>query len=365
MELDGKNHIDMCESEKSIFFLTLPNPDRHLHVYPNNQQPINMKKTQMLFLVSAMAIVIAGCKKEETTGLPNTPVAPGQHALFQVFEDNLTNATQHFTLNVDGAPGYVQGAHGFYGAFAINAFRHADGTAVTGNVDIDLVEAYTVGQMLLLNKQTMGLDGGQLKPLVSGGQFRLRAFQNGSALKLAPGGAYIGVPTNNVPDPNMSVFSGNVDDAGTITWSEWPANPIVALDSVPADSTGGNYFYYNFPSDSLGWINCDYFSSSSQPLTGVQVTCPVDYDHSNTMVWIVFPDLNSMTNVWEGVDNVFATGSWYTIPVGLNITVVALAEVDGEYFSSFSNAVVSDNLNLNITMQPTTLAAFDQAVGGL
>lgn len=325
-----------------------------------------MKNTGIVItLIIAMAVA-GGCKKEETTSITPTPTAAAVNPLQQVFADNLAAATQHFTVNVDGGPGYVNGLHGFYAGFAAHAFQHADGSSVTGNVDIDLVEAYTVGQMLWLNKQTVGLDAGQLKPLVSGGQFRLRAFQNGSALRLAPGSSFIGVPTYTLPDPAMSVFSGTLDDAGIITWTEWPMDPIIPVDSSQVDSMPlGGSFYYSFPSDSLNWINCDYFYSSAQPLTGIQVVCPSGYDHSNTAVWIVFPDLNSLTNVLGGTGVVFEPEAGYEMPIGLNVTVVALSDSDGTYYSSFTNTTVTQDLNLPITLQPTTLAQFHAAAQAL
>ncbi|MEO5585505.1 MAG: hypothetical protein ABIQ75_08630 [Flavobacteriales bacterium] len=324
-----------------------------------------MKSTVTVVTLCTVLVVMGGCKKE-TTSLEPAPTAPAVNPLQQVFADNLVASTQHFTVNVDNTIAHIDGAHGFFGGFEVHAFRHADGSIVSGNVDIDLVEAYTVGQMLWLNKQTMGLQGGQLKPLVSGGQFRLRAFQNGVALRLAPDGGYAAVPSATFPDPAMEVFSGTLDGAGRITWTQWPNSPILPTDSALLDSIPAvEDFYYRFGTDSLNWINCDYFYSSSQPLTGIQVVCPSGYDHSNTAVWIVFPDLNSLANVYGGTGNVFEPGSGYEMPIGLNVVVVALSDIGGTYYSSFTNTTVTQGLNLPITLQPTTLAEFQAAAEAL
>lgn len=314
------------------------------------------------WLASAL---LPACKKEATTG-PYTPPVAQVNPLQQVFVNNLAQAVQYFSINTDNGPAYVHGAAGLSASFAQHAFRKADGTTATGTIDIALVEALKVGKMLWLNKQTVGLDNGQPKLLVSGGQFQLTASQGGEALALAPGMSYLFVPTNN-PDPNMSVFSGTPQADGTMLWNPWSANPIdtTVQDTTTQDSTGTGNSWYSFPNDSLGWINCDYFYNSPGPLTGLQVTCPAGYDNTNTYVWVVFPYLNSMTNLYSSSGSMFSSSGGYEMPEGINITVVALADVDGQYYSSFSNAVVSAGMNLNIAMQPTTLAQFQADAGAL
>lgn len=323
-----------------------------------------MIKSTAITLLAVALVLISSCKKEEDSGyLPITPAAT-EHPLRQLFADNLAAATQHFTINVDNGPGYVTGMHGLQAAFATHAFRTADGSIATGPIDITLVEAFKVGDMLWLNKQTLGNDNGQAKLLVSGGQYQLTASQGGEALKLAPSMSYISVPTD-APDPNMALFSGTIQADGNMLWNPWPNNPIVATDTTTMDSIPAGGFYYNFPSDSLNWINCDYFYGGGEPLTAVQVTCPAPFDISNTLVWLIFPDLNSIANLSSGSGNTFSTGSGYEVPNGMNVTVVALAVVDDVYSSSFTDVVVTNGINLNITLEPTTLDQFEDAVDGL
>ena len=318
----------------------------------------NIVRAMGLLLLGAA--VIAGCRKEETGPGAPMPSNPSANPLRQLFTEHVAQATQHFAINTDNGPAFVQGADGLFASFAQHAFRKADGTVATGPVDITLVEALKVGDMLWLNKQTVGLDNGQQRLLVSGGQFRLTASQNGQPLTLAPGGSYIQVPTQGLADPQMALFSGTEQPDGSMLWDPWAMNPLDT--TTAADSSG---FGYNFPNDSLGWINCDYFYGGTEPLTPLQVTCPTGYTAENTFVWLVFPSINSMTNLIGGTANVFSTGNGYEVPVGMPITVAALAEVDGLYFSSFTDAVVTDGLNLSITMDPTTLAQFEVDAGGL
>lgn len=306
-------------------------------------------------MIVAATVLMASCKKDDPGSGGPAPVTPVTNALFAVFNDHVEDATQTFTLNA-AAGGWIYGQDGVSIYFPANAFRTASGGAVTGDVQLELVEALTVGDMLWLNKQTLGNDNGQMRPLVSGGQYYLNATQGGQQLKLADNAGQVWVPAPNGVDPNMELFSGTVEDDGIIVWD--PFGPIGGNGGM--DSTG-----YNFPNDSLGWVNCDYFMGNGGVQTSVQITCPAGYTDENTIVWLVFPDQNAMTGLYNSTNNVFSTGSYYSLPVGLTMTVVAIANTGGGYTSSFTSTVVSEGMDLSITFNPTTLAQFQTDVQGL
>lgn len=285
--------------------------------------------------------VITGCHKGSGGNGP-------QNALHTVFTNNLAAAEQSFFVDAL-AGGTITGSDGTQVTFIANAFRTQGGGAVSGQVTVKLVEALTVGKMILINKQTVGSDNGVLKPLTSGGQFRLTAFQNGQPLKLVPGGSFVLVPANN-PDPQMELFSGTVDADGTILWDPF------AQGQLNADSMG-----YTFPNDSLGWINCDYFMNWGVPLTTITVTVPTDHNDQNTFVWAVFPSINSLTNApqYDANASTFATGPNYSAPIGENVIIVSLALINGVYYSSFTPTTLVANHNEVISYQATTLAQFN------
>lgn len=326
-----------------------------------------LTSTAALSGMAALTWLALGCHKEEPGPYTPAPVPPSGQPMQQLFADNLAAATQHFTINTDGGPAYLTGAKGLLVRFQQHAFRKADGSIASGNIDVALVEAYTAGDMLLLNKQTLGMDNGQPKLLVSGGQFYIAASQGAEDLSLAgPNMALFSVPgQTSAPDPNMSLFGGAVQSDGTMLWSPWQSDPVITLgDSTLMDSVGTASWYYTFTSDSLAWINCDYFYGSGLPLTAVQATTPEGFDHTNTCIWLVFPDLNAVTNLY-GQGNAFGTMGGYEVPVGQALTVVALALVDGAYYASFTNTVASAGMNVAITLQPTTLEEFELTVDGL
>ncbi|HRP00414.1 MAG TPA: hypothetical protein PLN54_13340 [Flavobacteriales bacterium] len=311
--------------------------------------------TERILLASTLSVaLLVGCKKEDgEDSAPSVPGTPTANTLLALFDQHVEDATQLFTLNA-ASGGSIVGQDGVSMFFPPNAFRTQTGSVVTGTVQVELVEVLTVGDMLWLNKRTVGNDNGQLRPLVSGGQYYLNVTQNGQALRLAENAGTVNVPALNGWDPNMQLFSGTVDANGIITWDPFAYSGIFDQDTLG----------YSFPNDSLGWVNCDYFMSQT-PLTGVQVVCPSGHNGSNTLVWLIFPDQNSLTGLVSAGSGVFSTGTYYQLPVGLNVQVVALSNRGGAYSWSTVSTTVTDGMSVDLTFAPTSLQEFQQFAEGL
>lgn len=133
-------------------------------------------KTKATILTTLIAIaVIVGCKKEpDNPAAPSDPV-PDQYAFQQFFADNIADATQSFSVNATTG-GQVTGMKGTQLIFEPNTFLNADGTPVSGQVNVKLVEVLSVSDMIWLNVQTVGNDNGTLKMLRSGGAMNITAF---------------------------------------------------------------------------------------------------------------------------------------------------------------------------------------------
>jgi hypothetical protein len=177
--------------------------------HPHNPLPMSTERFLLATMLSVALFV--GCKKDEDeAATPNVPSTPTTNAMLAIFDQHVEDATQLFTLNA-GTGGSIIGQDGVTMFFPPNAFRTQAGAVVTGSVQVELVEALTVGDMLWLNKRTLGNDNGQLRPLVSGGQYFLNVTQGGQQLRLAENAGFVNVPAPNGVDPNMQLFSGNVD----------------------------------------------------------------------------------------------------------------------------------------------------------
>ena len=304
------------------------------------------------FVVAGVAIaLIAGCKKETHSGA--TPVNVN-NPVRDWCEANMEAAIQSFTVNATTG-GTITGADGVQISFVPGAFLTAGGLPVTGIVAIELVEALGVPEMILFNKQALGYDGADLKPLVSGGQINLTISQGGQPLKLVDNGTLVDSPAA-APDPAKAAFYGSEDGTGNVTWDPAPSDVLMLPDSSAL---------FQFFNDSTGWINCDYFYDPVGTNTAVTITAPSGYDQSNTMVFLVFSSINSIASLPNFTGGSFTTSPYYQLPVGMNISIVALSVIGGSYSSSITTATVAVGMNVPLTFTPTTPAQFELDVQGL
>lgn len=313
-----------------------------------------MNSRHLILATLSATLLITACKKDDDDPSSPAPTPSTPNAMLAIFDDHVDDAAQTFTVDA-AIGGWVNGNAGTMITFPANAFRTQSGAIVTGNVQVELVEAFTVGKMIWMNKQTLGNDNGQLRPLVSGGQYYLNVTQGGQQLKLAPNAGQVYVPAPNGVDPSMELFSGTVASDGTITWD--PFAPIPGNGGLDSSN-------YSFPNDSLGWVNCDYYMGAGTQTT-VQVTCPAGYDGENTMMWLVFPDQNSVTGMHHTTGSTFSTGGSYTLPVGMNLKIVAISNSGGTYTGSITTTTVTAGMNPTIAFSATTLAQFEADVNAL
>ncbi len=320
-------------------------------------------KISLLALAGALAFT-ACKKKEDTTTVPVTQPnpQPGPAASMTDLQNylaaNLANATQSFTVDEDAAI-TVTGAQGTVVSFSANSFVTQSGAAVTGNIQIELVEIYNKTDMILMNAATMGRQwDNTVKPLISGGEYKLTAKQNGQLLDLAPGMGYSAqVPAmGGVVDPNMTLFYGEGEnDPDTLVWN-------------PADSAqfGGQGNQYSFWSDSINWVNCDYFMNSTSPQTVVQATPPTGFNNSNLLLFVSFDGLNTICNMYGFSGGNFTTAPNYTLPIGQQVHFVAIAMINGSPQVSIVPAtIVNNHVEVLPTLTQMTSAQLTTALNAL
>lgn len=314
-----------------------------------------MKTIKLIIPILSLALFSTSCKKDKNEPTPSNPAATNTSIVGQFFTNNLASEKQTFTLNATTG-GYIYGAKGGMLYFQPNSFVTSSGATVTGMIDIELIEVYDKATMIKLNKTTTS--NGQL--LVSGGEWKVSASQNGNPLSLAPGMNYSGqIPTAN-PNMNMSLFYANESANGNLDWI--PADSLNFTDSVAVmqDSVG---FVYDFNGSTLGWINVDMFYNDPNPKTTVRVVTPNGHDNSNTIVLIHFSSLNAAANMWyETPVNNFTTSN---IPTGLAVTFIVISEINGQYYSAFVPATISNNHVETVTMNATTAAAIANDINNL
>lgn len=322
------------------------------------------KKVMMWSCAFVGALVLTtSCKKQNELDTPaptpNTPISSNIGSLGDSHQQNLA---QDFTIDA-GTFNQITASNGTRIMIPGGAFQDAGGNPVTGNVNIEVVEVLDQANMILADMPTTS--GGQL--LVSGGELRVTPTQGGQELGLTPNAIVsFMVPTNN-PDQNMGLFLGSTNNDGDFDWV--PADSLGQPDSVNVvgDTLGGNwqdYYYFDITGDSLGWINCDYFYNDPSPKTTLEVLTPTDYDYTNTVVYVHFSTLNSVASLnWDFNDSFDSYAN--SLPIGLQVTIVALSEQNGDYYSSFTPITIQDNTPVTISMNATTLADFQSALDAL
>jgi len=312
-----------------------------------------MKTNRVLIVMLHATGMIWACNKEDPDNDPATPPPASTANVFDaLFEDNIADATQTYAVN-NGWGGQIVAQQGTELNFNPGAFVHLDGSPVTGVVNISVVEVLSIGDMIWLNKQTVGDDNGTLRLLRSGGALNIEVSQGGTPLTVTPGGLQVNVPTI-VGDPAMALFSGEEDVEGRMIWSPVPA-PVAV---VPAYID----LFYSFYPDSLNWINCDYFYSYPETTT-LTATIPDGQPTDSTQVWIAFPTENALMNMSYSTGQTYS--SWQVVPVGMQAVIVGLRQSSGGYFSSFTTVTVTNDMNVPMTFSPTTLAAFEAAINNI
>lgn len=303
-------------------------------------------------LAIAGTLAFAACQKEVKPTDPVTPpinTTASMQDLKNFFTANLNSGKQTFVVNEDAGQ-TITGASGTQITFLPNSFQTLSGNAVTGNITIQLVEIFDKKDMILMNATTMGRSwDGKLKPLISGGEFKITATQNGQTLKLVPGMSYqTTVPASNGADPNMNLFYGE-NSGDTLIWNQ--------ADSALIFGQGSQY---NCWFDSINWVNCDYFYSNPNPQTVVQVTPPAGFTNSNLMVYVSFDGINTVASLYNFSGGNFTTAPNYTLPIGMNVHFIAIAMIGGNPHVAIVPATLSNNhlevLPVLTQMTPTQLA---------
>lgn len=279
-----------------------------------------MELKKLLIIVIGIMITLAACKKEESDPTNESESEPSATQLQNFFDDNIAAATQKFTIDAT-SPEEIQGSQGTFIYFMNNSFEDNVGNDVTGNIDIELIEIYDKKDMLFLNKQTLGDDNGNLSPLISGGEFKVTASQNGTEVYLKPWYEYFMVAqAPNGTDENMETFYQNSATDDTLNWTSGGPD---SLSFVFTDSLAYETYFRD-----LGWVNLDYFMDTSANQTTVSVIPPEGFNNTNCSVFISFDGYNSLTSIYNYSNGKFITGSNYTIPVGLDVHFIVLAFIN-------------------------------------
>lgn len=321
----------------------------------------NFKKIGLLFL---LVITFASCNTSD--GDENNLVLPPTGAAFKsISEKGLKKNTQNFTIT--GGTGVVTITSAKGVKLNINSdCLTKNGVAVTGAVDIEYIELFDKGNMLVTNKPTMGImPDGNRNLLISGGEFFIKATQNGVELATTCN-ISLQVPaslTDGV-DTAMTLWKGIIDDEGNLAWE----------DARKADGTNGgkggveagqNSYYVSF--GNFGWTNVDRFYSDPRPKTTILVDAPEGYDNTNSAIYLSYD--GEGTNALAKLDTYTAQGlfseHYGQIPVGLACHIIFATEDNGNWRYAIKGVTVQANDVYTFTMAETTVGTEAQLIAAI
>ena len=303
-----------------------------------------------LFLIFLIALVLSSCRKNEVININNTKppvVIPNTPFSTKFFIENIV-PSQFFTFN---ASNYweIKGKKGTNIYFYPGGLKNPAGNIVTGNVEIELKEIYSKGDMILSG--IFPISYGKL--LVSGGEIFLKVKQNGVELHITDTNhVKVKMPYDGVDTNTMYVFSSDslklyskTDSTGWGTQGP----PVTVIDSFGIKSYG-----FPYPVGNFQWINTDYLEWGPNPLTMIYAnTQDTSFNDLNTLIFISFKGKNIAVRLQDNNLKNFIKGN---IPTQSDVTFIAISEKNGQYYSSFSDSKIVLNHKQNMTLTPTTMA---------
>jgi hypothetical protein len=110
----------------------------------------------------------------------------------------------------------------------------------------------------------------------------------------------------------------------------------------------------------FGWINCDRYANTPGPKTSVKAYIPDNkLDAYNTIVWLIFPDINAATSFGEFARDArsFQLTSSYEVPIGMRFYIVLAGNKDNTWYYDRKDGIVAKDMQ--VTMTPTATSKED------
>ncbi|OXB01451.1 hypothetical protein B0A75_07785 [Flavobacterium oncorhynchi] len=321
----------------------------------------NFKKIGLLFL---LLISFVSC--DTSDGEDQNIILPPTAAAFKsISEKGLKKNTQNFTITAGTGVVTLTSAKGV--KLTLNGdCLTKNGNPVTGQVDIEYVELFDKGNMLISNKPTMGvMPDGKKNLLISGGEFFIKATQGGVELKTS---CYMNliVPTalTNGLDNAMTLWNGVIDERGELTWEQPKPNADGTGGKGGVQGEGANY-YVTF--GKFGWTNVDRFYSDPRPKTTLLVKAPEGYNNENSAVYLSYD--GEGTNALAKLDTYTSAGlfseHYGQIPIGLKCHVIFATEANGQWRYAIKAVTVAANDVYTFTLAETTVGTEAQLVAAI
>ncbi|MES2574603.1 MAG: hypothetical protein V4572_06655 [Bacteroidota bacterium] len=316
----------------------------------------NLKNIGLLFLAS---IAFISCENNDDTKTPATATefAAVRKKALDAIKQNFTATAGDGAITLTSEKGVVITING-------NCLTK-NGNAATGAIDIEFIELFDKGNMLVTNKPTMGImPNGDRSLLISGGEFFIKATQGGVALATTcsinlkvPAGLTDGV------DNAMTLWNGIIDERGDLAWEE-------AKDAAGTNGKGGvqgegNFYFVTF--GNFGWTNVDKFYSDPRPRTTILADAPEGYDNTNSAIYLSYDGegQNALAKLDTYTPEGLFSEHYGQIPIGLACHVIFATEENGKWRYAIKAVTVAANDVYTFTLAETTVGTEAQLVAAI
>lgn len=273
-------------------------------------------------------------------------------------ETALNNITQNFEFDAADGSVTLTTEKGVEIIINTNCLTK-NGNAVTGSIDLEYVEIFDKGNMLITNKPTMGImPNGDKALLITGGEFFIEATHNGDVLDIScqmrlkiPGALTGGT------DSDMIMWDGIIDEDGELTWEE-----VDVKNGNGTDDRNNNVFvegsnYYAFIGN-FGWSNVDKFYNDARPKTTILASVPEDYDNTNCAIYLSYDGEDAglaRLDTYKPLTGLFSE-HYGQIPIGLQCHAIFVSEVNGNWKYAVKSVTIVANAIITFTNSEMALA---------
>lgn len=317
------------------------------YLLDKNRKQMNLAKASKI-LAGCMMLLLMSCWQDYESFTPYEIVE--EFDIQELFEGFKDDARQFYEGN-SGNEIFIVTPKKNVIIIPANYLVYQDGSACDCAVDIEIIEASTKGEILLYGEHTVT----NTQLLESAGEIYIQAkSKNGDLLRIADGKSFTLRMQNQDGNPledRMELFYGSGEgvqfiwsqaDGDSTMWNTANGNEWELRDSLQ----GWGFGYECFPEE-LTWINIDKFVDiPDEEKTEVCVKLPEGYTNTNTAVFMVFKDLNSVVALSPDPDNEQWCEPYGKVPVGYEVTFVAISQQGEEIYhlGSSMNTIMFDHL---------------------
>lgn len=322
-----------------------------------------MKKTiKTLALLMVTSVIFTNCDKNDDTSVSTPNYVPTSAAFKNLRNIALANELQEFNFNAGTGNFSFTSENGVTVTINSNCLTKNGVALTSGNVEVDYVELFDKGTMLVTNKPTMGvMPNGNKELLISGGEFFIEAQHNGIKLETTCNISLV-IPTalTGGQEAGMLLWTGDNTNEEDLAWKR--DNPTAGQNGIDANN---NNYYASF--GNFGWTNVDKFYSDPRPKTTILIDVPANYDNTNSAVYLSYDGEGQ--NALAKMDTYTAGGlfseHYGQIPVGLACHIIFVTEENGQWRYAVKGITTTANATYSILQAETVLGTEAQLVAAI